>query len=205
MWRRPPSTDDAIGGLSIPSREISGNRRREGMTGVAPCSSTSTLWFPLWGIGSPYDTRSILRRLFPSWLTPPVSCVNLSSLAGRFVLSVENMPELSWEDEQELREHLFASEASRIMAAVLARCIRYTERCDEQMTARMQRKNRQVGEGGVGGKRGWVGTNIPAKGPENFALSPVVREGVEGGVMSRRLGASFSGCPVQRPKWRVAA
>lgn len=55
------------------------------------------------------------------------------------------MPELSIEDEEELAEHLFSSEASRVMAAVLARCIRYTERCDEQMTARMQRKNRQVG------------------------------------------------------------
>lgn len=54
------------------------------------------------------------------------------------------MPELSREDEYELADHLFASEASRVMATVLARCIRFTERCDEQMTARMQRKNRQV-------------------------------------------------------------
>lgn len=54
------------------------------------------------------------------------------------------MPELSKEDEVELADHMFASEASRVMAAVLARCIRFTERCDEQMTARMQRKNRQV-------------------------------------------------------------
>ena len=54
------------------------------------------------------------------------------------------MAELSRDDEDELASHLFSSEASRVMAAVLARCIRYTERCDEQMTARMQRKNRQV-------------------------------------------------------------
>lgn len=57
------------------------------------------------------------------------------------------MEDLSVEDEQELAGHLFVSEASRVMAAVLARCIRYTERCDEQMTARMQRKNRQVPPG----------------------------------------------------------
>lgn len=55
------------------------------------------------------------------------------------------MSELTEEDKAELAQHLFASEASRVMAAVLARCIRFTERCDEQMTARMQRKNRQVG------------------------------------------------------------
>lgn len=60
------------------------------------------------------------------------------------VISVEPMAELSRDDEDELSSHLFSSEASRVMAAVLARCIRYTERCDEQMTARMQRKNRQV-------------------------------------------------------------
>lgn len=55
------------------------------------------------------------------------------------------MPDLSEEDEEELASHRFASEASRITANVLARAIRYTEKCDEQMTARMQRKNRQVG------------------------------------------------------------
>ena len=37
-----------------------------------------------------------------------------------------------------------SSEAGRVTANVLARCVRYTEKCDEQMTARMQRKNRQV-------------------------------------------------------------
>ena len=54
------------------------------------------------------------------------------------------MTDLSEEDEDELTGHVFADEASRVMATVLARCIRYTERCDEQMTARMQRKNRQA-------------------------------------------------------------
>ncbi|CAN0497505.1 unnamed protein product [Ectocarpus sp. 12 AP-2014] len=58
--------------------------------------------------------------------------------------SVDPMPDLCEEDRGELSSHRFCSEASRVMANVLARCIRYTEKCDEQMTARMQRKNRQV-------------------------------------------------------------
>lgn len=59
-------------------------------------------------------------------------------------LSVEPMPDLTREDEAELASHRFSSEAGRVTANVLARCVRYTEKCDEQMTARMQRKNRQV-------------------------------------------------------------
>ena len=58
--------------------------------------------------------------------------------------SVEPMPDLTREDEAELASHRFYSEAGRVTANVLARCVRYTEKCDEQMTARMQRKNRQV-------------------------------------------------------------
>lgn len=58
--------------------------------------------------------------------------------------SVEPMPDLTQEDEAELASHRFSSEAGRVTANVLARCVRYTEKCDEQMTARMQRKNRQV-------------------------------------------------------------
>lgn len=61
------------------------------------------------------------------------------------------MPDLCEEDRGELSSHRFCSEASRVMANVLARCIRYTEKCDEQMTARMQRKNRQVN--GMNGRK----------------------------------------------------